>query len=71
MTSHFNETHPCPGCHHTGHAISKDLHTYKLFYGRVRRPALYCKQCDCTQPLALPVWLWMKWGRRDWQDYAS
>ena len=30
MTSHFNQTVACPSCHHTDHAISKDLHTYEF-----------------------------------------
>ena len=70
MTSHFNQTVACPSCHHTDHAISKDLHDYKLFYGRVRRPAFYCTHCECTRPLPLLPWLRMKWGRRDWREFT-
>jgi len=71
MFDHFNETVACPSCQHTDHAISKDLHTFKRFYGRVRRPALYCTHCPCMRPIILPVWLWMKWGPRGWQEYAK
>jgi hypothetical protein len=71
MLSRFNQTVACPRCHHTDHALSKELHTYKFFYGRVQRPALFCTHCPCTTPVALPAWLWMKWSRRDWRDNAT
>jgi hypothetical protein len=67
--SNFNQTHACPTCLHTDHEISEDLHSYTLFYGRVRRPALYCTHCPCTQPVPLVVWLAWKWGpRKSWRD---
>lgn len=62
--SNYSQTHPCPTCHHTDHEISKDLQSFTLFYGEVHRPALYCTQCPCTQPLVLPAWLAWKWGWR-------
>ena len=64
MTSNFNQTVACPKCHHTDHAISEELHTFRLFYGQVRRPAFYCTHCDCTRPLPLPAWLMMNWRAR-------
>jgi hypothetical protein len=35
MTRNFNQTVACPKCHHADHAISEELHTFRLFYGQV------------------------------------
>ena len=62
--SDFNQTHACPKCTHTDHAITDHLESFKLWYGQVRRPVLYCPQCSCRQPLVLPGWLYWKWKHR-------
>ena len=64
MTSSLNQKVACPSCHHTDHAISENLESYKLWYGRVRRPAFYCTHCPCTQPMPLPSFLVWKWKHR-------